>query len=60
MHEQGIPATSFEVDDLAAEHDRLVSLGVAFRRAPAETGGVRTAVLEDTCGNLVQLHERPG
>lgn len=58
----GIPAASFRVDDLDAEFARLRGLGVAFTQAPMDAGPVRMAVLNDTCGNLVQLVEttRPG
>ncbi|WP_131104513.1 VOC family protein [Ornithinimicrobium sufpigmenti] len=51
----GIPFTSFAVDDVRAEHERLSGLGVRFTQAPAEMGPVVTAVLDDTCGNLIQL-----
>ena len=51
----GIPFTSFAVDDVAAEHDRLRALGVRFTQEPAAMGDVTTAVLDDTCGNLVQI-----
>jgi catechol 2,3-dioxygenase-like lactoylglutathione lyase family enzyme len=51
----GIPYTAFFVDDLAAEFERLRDLGVVFTQEPAEMGPVITAVLDDTCGNLIQL-----
>jgi catechol 2,3-dioxygenase-like lactoylglutathione lyase family enzyme len=51
----GIPFTSFAVDDVAAEYERLQALGVRFTQAPLEMGPVTTAVLDDTCGNLIQL-----
>lgn len=51
----GIPLTSFTVDDVIAEHDRLTALGVTFTREPVQSGPVTTAVLDDTCGNLIQL-----
>ncbi|GAA2734520.1 VOC family protein [Streptomyces nogalater] len=51
----GIPAASFAVDDVPAEFDRLRRLGVRFTQEPLETGTVTTAVLDDTCGNLIQL-----
>ncbi|RKQ87230.1 catechol 2,3-dioxygenase-like lactoylglutathione lyase family enzyme [Solirubrobacter pauli] len=54
--EDGIPFTSFEVDDVHAEHERLSALGVTFTQAPTNMGPVTTAVLDDTCGNLIQLH----
>ena len=53
----GIPATSFQVDDLGAEFDRLRDLGVEFTQTPMVAGTVKMAVLDDTCGNLIQLVE---
>ncbi|MFF9688651.1 VOC family protein [Streptomyces sp. NPDC014623] len=51
----GIPATSFAVDDVPAEFDRLRGLGVRFTQKPLRMGQVTTAVLDDTCGNLIQI-----
>ena len=51
----GIPVTAFAVDDLAAEHERLSALGVRFTQEPVDMGPVSTAVLDDGCGNLIQL-----
>lgn len=51
----GIPFTSFAVDDVNVEHQRLSGLGVRFTQAPVDLGPVTTAVLEDTCGNLIQI-----
>lgn len=53
--EDGIPLASFMVADLASEYDRLRGLGVTFTQEMVESGGIRTAVLDDTCGNLIQL-----
>jgi catechol 2,3-dioxygenase-like lactoylglutathione lyase family enzyme len=53
----GIPAASFKVDDLKKEFERLRGLGVAFTVEPMDAGSVRMAVLDDTCGNLIQLIE---
>ena len=53
--EDGIPATSFAVDDVQAEFDRLRSKGVTFTQEPTEMGNVTTAVFDDTCGNLIQI-----
>ncbi len=55
LREDGIPAASFAVDDLAAEYERLVAAGVAFTQEPMDMGPVAVATLDDTCGNLVQL-----
>lgn len=54
----GIPFTSFGVDDVHAEHERLKGLGIRFTQAPTAMGPVTVAVLDDTCGNLIQIAER--
>ncbi|WP_197376204.1 VOC family protein [Mycolicibacterium baixiangningiae] len=51
----GIPYTSFAVDDVAAEFERLSALGVRFTQEPTDMGPVTTAVLDGTCGNLIQI-----
>jgi catechol 2,3-dioxygenase-like lactoylglutathione lyase family enzyme len=51
----GIPFTSFAVDDVRKEYERLTGLGVTFTQPPTAMGPVTTAVLDDTCGNLIQL-----
>jgi catechol 2,3-dioxygenase-like lactoylglutathione lyase family enzyme len=52
----GIPFTSFAVDDVRAEFERLTARGVRFTQEPTELPGVTTAVFDDTCGNLIQVH----
>ena len=51
----GIPFTSFAVDDARKEFERLQALGVEFTQEPTEMGPVTTAVFDDTCGNLIQI-----
>ncbi len=51
----GIPFTSFAVSDVHVETERLKHLGVVFTQEPAQMGPVTTAVLDDTCGNLIQI-----
>ena len=51
----GIPVTSFAVDDAQAEFERLRGLGVAFTQEPVTMGPFTSAVLDDTCGNLIQI-----
>lgn len=53
--EDGIPYTSFAVDDVYETHRELTARGVVFPQAPAEMGPMVTAILDDTCGNLIQL-----
>ena len=53
--QDGIPSTSFGVDDVQAEYERLRAAGVVFTQPPVKMGPVTTAVLDDTCGNLIQL-----
>jgi catechol 2,3-dioxygenase-like lactoylglutathione lyase family enzyme len=51
----GIPFTSFAVDDVHKEFERLQGLGVTFTQEPTDMGPVTTAVFDDTCGNLIQI-----
>ena len=53
--DDGIPYTSFAVDDVKVEYERLRGLGVAFTQEPLEMPSVTTAVFDDTCGNLIQI-----
>lgn len=54
----GIPFTSFAVDDVNAEFERLQALGVRFTQEPTEMGPATTAVFDDTCGNLIQIADQ--
>jgi catechol 2,3-dioxygenase-like lactoylglutathione lyase family enzyme len=56
--EDGIPYASFGVDDVQSEYERLRRAGVVFTQPPVALGPVTTAVLDDTCGNLIQLAQR--
>lgn len=58
MVKDGIPLASFEVDDIEAECRRLKSLDVNITMDPINAGEVTIAMLDDTCGNLVQLIQR--
>jgi len=58
IFEQGIAATSFGVEDIHAEYERLKSLGVEFFMEPTEMENVTLAMIDDTCGNLIQLMQR--
>lgn len=53
------PYASFAVADVYAEYERLCARGVVFTQPPTEMGPVTTAVLDDTCGNLIQLITLP-
>jgi len=55
IFEAGMPAAVFEVDDIHKQYERITALGGRFRSEPAPMGPVTTALLDDTCGNLVQL-----
>ena len=57
MFEQGIPLTSFESRDLVAEAKRLKEAGVVFTKEPERHGPVMVAMFNDTCGNLIQIHQ---
>jgi catechol 2,3-dioxygenase-like lactoylglutathione lyase family enzyme len=53
--DDGIPFTSFAVNDVQGEYERLLGHGVVFTQEPLDMGGVTTAVFDDTCGNLIQI-----
>ncbi len=55
LFEQGIAATSFAVDDLQKEYERMKKLGVVWTQEPTPMGPATVAVFDDTCGNLIQL-----
>lgn len=52
---QSRPAAQFLVEDVQAEHDRLAAKGVTFTTPVTSATGSIIAVLDDTCGNLIQL-----
>jgi catechol 2,3-dioxygenase-like lactoylglutathione lyase family enzyme len=56
--EDGIPFTAFTVDDVEAEHERLMAKGVRFLQPPTDLGTVVTAVFDDSSGNLIQIMEQ--
>ena len=56
--QDGIPFTSFAVDDVHAEYEHLLAEGVVFAQPPVKMGPVTTTVLDDTCGNLIQLAQK--
>jgi predicted enzyme related to lactoylglutathione lyase len=55
LRADGIAAAQFQVADLAGEHERLTGLGVVFTMPPTDIGVAWLAVLDDGCGNLIQL-----
>jgi len=55
IYADGLPAQILAVDDLNAEYERLKKAGVHFTKEPFDAGTVLVAILDDTCGNLIQL-----
>ena len=55
LFDAGIPLTVFSVDDIDKEYERLKNLAVVFSMPPTPMGPVKIAVLNDTCGNNIQL-----
>jgi catechol 2,3-dioxygenase-like lactoylglutathione lyase family enzyme len=56
----GIPFTAFEVNDIQHEYERMKKLGVEFTMEPTNMGPTTVAVLNDTCGNLIQIYQVTG
>lgn len=57
LKEAGYPCTQFDVENVDAEYERLTKLGVEFSMEPTAMGPVKVAILNDTCGNNIQLVE---
>ena len=55
MYEQGQPAAMFYTDDVRADYERIKARGADFTMPPTEVTGSTIAMLNDTCGNLIQL-----
>ena len=56
----GIPYTAFQVNNVQQEYERMKNLGVEFTMEPTNMGMTTAAVLDDTCGNLIQIYQLTG
>jgi catechol 2,3-dioxygenase-like lactoylglutathione lyase family enzyme len=56
----GMPFTAFEVNDVQKEYERMKMLGVEFTMEPTNMGTTTAAILDDTCGNLIQIYQVTG
>jgi catechol 2,3-dioxygenase-like lactoylglutathione lyase family enzyme len=56
----GIPFTAFEVNNIQDEYERMKKLGVEFTMEPTSMGPTTVAILNDTCGNLIQIYQMTG
>lgn len=57
IYKTGLPVIVFSVDDIQKEYERLKHLGVVFKKEPTKTEWGTETIFEDTCGNLIQLHQ---
>jgi predicted enzyme related to lactoylglutathione lyase len=55
MFQQGQRAAMFYTDDVKGDYERIKARGAEFTTVPTEVTGSTIAVLNDTCGNLIQL-----
>jgi predicted enzyme related to lactoylglutathione lyase len=55
MFEQSQPAAMFYTDDVQADYERIEARGADFTMPPTQVTGSTKAILNDTCGNLIQL-----
>ncbi len=55
LFQQGQPAAMFYTDDLQADYDRMKGLGAEFTMPPKDVTASKIAMVNDTCGNLIQL-----
>lgn len=57
LFETGTPLTSFAVEDVQGEVEKLKALGVTFTMEPTDVGTAIIAVFDDTCGNFIQIYQ---
>lgn len=57
LMDDGIPFTTFQVKDVNDEYNRLKALGITFTFEPTDMGTTVVAIFDDTCGNLIQIHQ---
>ena len=55
MLQQGQPGAMFFTDDVKGDYERIKARGAEFTMPPADVPGATIAMLQDTCGNLIQL-----
>ena len=55
LFQQNQPAAMFFTDDLQAEFERTKSAGAQFTMPPTDVTASKIAMLNDTCGNLIQI-----
>ena len=55
MFQQSQPAAMFFTDDVQADYERMKARGAEFTKPPTDVTGSRIAMLNDTCGNLIQI-----
>ncbi len=58
IFEQGIPVTSFGVENIQAEFEKLKDLGMRFTMKPTKMDKITVAIFDDTCGNLIQIMQQ--
>jgi len=55
IFQQGQPAVMFFTDDVKGDYERIKARGAEFTMPPSEVTGSTIAILNDTCGNLIQI-----
>ena len=55
MFQQSQPAAMFFTDDVRADYERMKARGAEFTMPPTDVTGSKIAMLNDTCGNLIQV-----
>jgi predicted enzyme related to lactoylglutathione lyase len=55
MFQQGHPAAMFFTDDVQADYERMKARGAEFTMPPTEVTASKIAMLNDTCGNRIQV-----
>jgi predicted enzyme related to lactoylglutathione lyase len=60
LKEAGMPCLILGVDDIQAAYQRMTAAGARFTQPPTPMGPIITAIVDDSCGNLLQLAQYVG
>ena len=55
MFQQSRPGAMFYTDDVKGDYERIKARGAEFTMPPTDVPGSTIAILNDTCGNLIQI-----
>ena len=55
--QEGQPAAMFDTNDVKGDYERIKARGGEFTMPPTDVPGATISIVNDTCGNLIQLNQ---